>query len=74
MTMMVDTRSGADDRELLLGPEIDGLLLHLRGLVLAQDVLAERGATAAEIDAHAEAAGRVRARLAELIGGGLGGL
>jgi hypothetical protein len=66
---MVHTHTGADDRELLLGPEIDGLLLHLRGLVLAQGLLAERGATAAEIDAHAEEAVRARARLAELIGG-----
>jgi hypothetical protein len=69
MMTMVHTRSGADDRELLLGPEIDGLLLHLRGLVLAQGLLAERGATAAEIDAHAEEADRVRSRLAGLIGG-----
>jgi hypothetical protein len=66
---MVHTHTTADDRELLLGPEIDGLLLHLRGLVLAQDLLAERGATAAEIHAHAEAADRVRARLTGLIGG-----
>ncbi len=66
---MVHTPTGANDRELLLGPEIDGLLLHLRGLVLAQEVLAGRGATPAEIDAHAKAAERVRARLAGLIGG-----
>ena len=69
MMTMVQTRSGVDDRELLLGPEIDGLLLHLRGLVLAQGLLAERGATGAEIDAHAEEADRVRSRLAGLIGG-----
>ena len=69
MMTMVQTRSCADDRELLLGPEIDGLLLHPRGLVLAQGLLAERGATAAEIDAHAEEADRVRSRLAGLIGG-----
>jgi hypothetical protein len=66
---MVHTPTSTNDRELVLGPEIDGLLLHLRGLVLAQEVLAERGATADEIDAHAKAAERVRARLAGLIGG-----
>jgi hypothetical protein len=66
---MVHTHTRPDERDLLLGPEIDGLLMHLRGLVLAQDLLAERGATAAEIDAHAKAADRVRTRLAELIGG-----
>ena len=66
---MVHTPSGSDDRELVLGHEIDDLLLHLRGLVLVQGLLAERGATADEIDAHAQEADRVRARLAELIGG-----
>jgi hypothetical protein len=67
---MVHTPTGLGDHELLLGHEIDDLLLHLRGLVLAQGLLADRGATAAEIDAHAQEAERVRARLAELIGGG----
>jgi hypothetical protein len=66
---MVHTPSGFDDRELLLGHKIDDLLLHLRGLVLAQGLLADRGATADEIDAHAQEAKRVRSRLAELIGG-----
>ena len=53
----------------LLGREIDDLLLRLRGLVLVRDLLAQRGATAAEIDEHAREADRVRARLAALIGG-----
>jgi hypothetical protein len=66
---MVHTPSGFDDRGLFLGHEIDDLLLHLRGLVLAQGLLADRGATAEEIDAHAREAERVRSRLAELIGG-----
>jgi hypothetical protein len=57
------------DREILLGREIDDLLLRLRGLVLVRDLLAQRGATAAEIDEHAHEADRVRARLAALIGG-----
>jgi hypothetical protein len=65
---MVHTPRGSDDREPLLGHEVDDLLLHLRGLVLVQGLLADRGATCAEIDAHAQEADRVRARLADLIG------
>ena len=65
---MVHTPRGSDDRQPLLGHEIDDLLLHLRGLVLVQGLLADRGATSAEIDAHAQEADRVRARLAGLIG------
>jgi hypothetical protein len=60
---------GSGDRELLLGREIDDLLLRLRGLVLVRDLLEQRGATAAEVDEHAREADRVRARLAALIGG-----
>jgi hypothetical protein len=60
---------GSGDRDVLLGREIDDLLLRLRGLVLVRDLLAERGATPAEIDEHAREADRVRARLATLIGG-----
>jgi hypothetical protein len=56
------------DRE-LLGHEVDDLLLHLRGLVLVRDLLAQRGASAEELAAHADAADRVRSRLAALIGG-----
>jgi len=62
--------SHPDDRDVLLGGEIDDLLLRLRGLVLVRDLLAQRGATAAEIDEHAREADRVRAQLAALIGGG----
>jgi hypothetical protein len=68
MTMM-QMPSHFDDRDLLLGGQIDDLLLRLRGLVLVRDLLAERGASAEEIDAHAEEAERVRTELAELIGG-----
>ena len=60
------------DRDVVLGREIDDLLLRLRGLVLVRDLLAQRGATAAEIDEHAREADRVRARLAALIGGHVG--
>jgi hypothetical protein len=67
MTVM-QLPSHSDDRELLLGREIDDQLLRLRGLVLVRDLLTERGATPAEIHAHAEEAERVRTQLAELIG------
>jgi hypothetical protein len=62
--------SHSDDRDMVLGREVDDLLLRLRGLVLVRDLLAQRGATPAEIDEHAREADRVRARLAALIGGG----
>jgi hypothetical protein len=41
----------------------------LRGLVLVRDLLAERGATAEELEAHAQEAERVRMQLAQLIAG-----
>jgi hypothetical protein len=53
----------------LLSREVDDLLLQIRGLVLVQDVLAERGASPAEIRAHSDEAERLRGRLAELIRG-----
>jgi hypothetical protein len=62
----------SDDRDVLLGREIDDLLLRLRGLVMVRDLLEQRGATAAEIDEHAREADRVRSRLAGLIAGGAG--
>jgi hypothetical protein len=53
----------------LLRSEVDELLLHLRGLVLVQDILAERGASSAEIRAHSDEVERLRGRLADLIRG-----
>jgi hypothetical protein len=53
----------------LLSPEVDDLLLQIRGLLLVRDVLAQRGASSAEIRAHSEAAERLRGQLAELIRG-----
>jgi hypothetical protein len=55
------------DGTILLGREVDDLLLHLRGLVLVRDLLAQRGATHAEIDAHTAELERARHRLAGLI-------
>jgi phosphatidylserine/phosphatidylglycerophosphate/cardiolipin synthase-like enzyme len=57
------------DRETLLAHEIDDLLLQARGLVLVRDLLDDRGATRAEIDAHNAELARVRAYLADLIRG-----
>jgi hypothetical protein len=68
MTMM-HLPSHSHDRDVLLGREIDDLLLRLRGLVLVRDLLAQRGASVAEIDEHAREADRVRMRLSALIGG-----
>jgi hypothetical protein len=48
----------------LLDRQIDDLLLEARGLALVRDLLAERGASAAELEAHTRALERVRAELA----------
>ena len=53
----------------LLSREIDDLLLQLRGLVLVRGLLAQRGATQGELDAHTDELGRVRRRLADAISG-----
>jgi hypothetical protein len=57
------------DRSVLLAPEVDDLLLQVRGLVLVRDLLAERGATRAEIDAHTDELARARHRLSVIIDG-----
>jgi len=57
------------DGAVLLSPEVDDLLLHLRGLVLVRRILAERGATRAELDAHSAELARLRRRLGDIIGG-----
>ena len=66
---MLHTPSSCDDRNLLLDRTIDDLLLRLRGLLLVRGVLEQRGASAAELEAHAREAERVRVTLARLIGG-----
>ena len=55
------------DGESLLAHEIDDLLLRARGLVLVRDLLAQRGASPAEIEAHSTELERVRAELADTI-------
>jgi hypothetical protein len=66
---MIADHSHHIDGEQLLAHEIDDLLLQARGLVLVRDLLAERGATHEEIDAHTDELARVRARLVATIGG-----
>ena len=44
--------------------EVDHLLLHIRGLVLVREILRQRGATAAELEA--QELERLKERLAEL--------
>ena len=46
-----------------LDRKIDDLLRHVRGLVLVRELLARRGATTAELDAHDREADRLRKEL-----------
>ena len=67
--MTRDGRALGPEVASLLDHEIDETLLHLRGLALVRDLLAERGASAAEVSAHSSELERVRARLVDLIRG-----
>lgn len=58
---------GTIDGAGILDHTIDELLLQARGLVLVRQILARRGASRAELDAHTQELKRVRARLAEAI-------
>jgi hypothetical protein len=51
----------------LVSREVDDLLLWARGLALVHPLLAERGASQEELDAHAQELERVRHRLADLV-------
>ena len=53
----------------LLSREVDDLLLQARGLVLVRHVLAERGVSPTELDAHTAELERVRGRLAATLAG-----
>jgi hypothetical protein len=57
------------DGENLFAHEIDELLLQARGLVLVRELLAQRGASRKEIEAHNAELERVRAQLAVRISG-----
>ncbi len=50
-----------------LARELDDLVLNVRGLELVRDLLAERGATRAELDAHTRELERLRRQLADVI-------
>jgi hypothetical protein len=47
--------------------DLDRLLLRLRGLELVRKLLAERGATSAELAAHADELRRVQRQLVEAL-------
>jgi hypothetical protein len=51
----------------VLDRQVDDLLLHARGLVLVRQVLAGRGASRAELDAHTRELERVRHLLVEAL-------
>jgi hypothetical protein len=51
------------DGTAVLNHDVDDLLLHARGLALVREVLARRGATPAELDAHTRELERVRNEL-----------
>jgi len=53
----------------ILDHQIDDLLLEARGLVLVRDLLARRGASPSELDAHAHELERVRGELIRALGG-----
>jgi hypothetical protein len=55
--------------DIVLSRELDDLLLDVRGLVLVRELLAERGATSAELAAHTDELDRRRRRLAAMIDG-----
>ena len=63
----VDAPTALAQSDGLLDRELDDLLLQIRGLVLVRGILAERGATAAELDAHSAELARLRGQLAHRI-------
>jgi hypothetical protein len=52
-----------------MSPDIDRLVLRLRGLELVRKLLAERGATSEELAAHVDELKRVRRELVEVLAG-----
>jgi len=49
--------------------EIDGVLLHIKGLIFARALLEQRGASESELAEHAAELQRERRHLAELVRG-----
>jgi hypothetical protein len=64
---MATTHRPDTNRSVLLSREIDDLLLDVRGLILVRDLLAERGATTAEIAAHTNELQRRRRQLVDML-------
>jgi hypothetical protein len=54
-------------QQTILSHQIDDLLLEARGLVLVRDLLAKRGATSSELDAHTTELERVRSELIQAL-------
>jgi hypothetical protein len=54
-------------KDTVLDRRVDDLLLHARGLVLVREVLARRGASHAELDAHTRELERVRRKLIDAL-------
>ena len=48
-------------------PQVDDLVLRLKGLVHVRALLETRGVSSAELDAHSEEIARVRAALADRV-------
>ena len=48
-------------------PQVDDLVLRLKGLVHVRALLETRGVSSAELDAHSEEIARVRAELADRV-------
>jgi hypothetical protein len=57
----------ADISDAVLDRRVDDLLLHARGLALVREVLAGRGASRDELDAHTRELERVRRQLIETL-------
>jgi hypothetical protein len=53
----------------ILDHQVDDLLLQARGLVLVRELLAARGASSSELDAHTDELERVRGQLIRTLGG-----
>jgi hypothetical protein len=61
------TLDHTSEQSVLFSRKIDDLLLDVRGLVLVRDLLAARGATAGEIEAHENELERRRQKLVDLL-------
>jgi hypothetical protein len=60
-------RSVSHERHGTAHQEIEGVLLHIRGLILVRALLEQRGASELELAEHSAELNRQRNRLAELV-------